>query len=73
MTHRYNYKQQLEIHISQLACLYYLYTFSHIFKHHQNTISLKPENWQKIKDKQGNKEINGGIETKINHLVINVL
>ncbi|MBK2329210.1 hypothetical protein IBE31_09585, partial [Francisella philomiragia] len=42
------------------------------FKHHQNTISLKPKDWQKIKDKQGNKEINGGIETKINHLVINV-
>ncbi|AIT08767.1 hypothetical protein LO80_01435 [Candidatus Francisella endociliophora] len=67
-----NHKQQLEIHISQLACLYYLYTLSHLFKHHQNTISLKPENWQKIKDKQDNTETINTVETTINHLVINV-
>ncbi|AIT08761.1 hypothetical protein LO80_01405 [Candidatus Francisella endociliophora] len=42
------------------------------FKHHQNTISLKPENWQKIKDKQDNTETINTVETTINHLVINV-
>ncbi|AIT08770.1 hypothetical protein LO80_01450 [Candidatus Francisella endociliophora] len=72
MTQSDRYKQQLEIHISQLVCLYYLCTLSHLFKHHQNTISLKPENWQKIKDKQDNTETINTVETTINHLVINV-
>ncbi|MBK2307125.1 hypothetical protein, partial [Francisella philomiragia] len=42
------------------------------FKHHQNTLSLKPKDWQKIEVKQGKTETINDIETTVNHLVINV-
>ncbi|MBK2277891.1 alpha/beta hydrolase, partial [Francisella philomiragia] len=42
------------------------------FKHHQNTLSLKPKDWQKIEVKQGKTETINDIETTVNHLIINV-
>ncbi|MBK2314683.1 alpha/beta hydrolase, partial [Francisella philomiragia] len=71
MNHTDNHKQT-EIYISPLVCLYYLYTLSRLFKHHQNTLSLKPKDWQKIEVKQGKTETINDIETTVNHLVINV-
>lgn len=68
MNHTENHKQQTEIHISQLVCLYYLYTISHLFKHHQNTLSLKPKDWQKIEVKQGKTQTIHDIETTVNYL-----
>lgn len=72
MTHRYKYKQQTEIHISQLV-LHYLYTLSRLFKHHQNTLSLKPKDWQKIEVKQGKTQTIHDIETTVNYLDLMVL